>query len=323
MLHSHLFSSISTQPTEYLLTPVAPNDTIMTMSGVPAFVLRRLIATPVLAVFYATFTLWLLLILILAVGSLTGVVFETIKMNRDAFLGVLTLVQITALLFLQLYLFCHFPTTQGTDLWVNVTGWVYFLTANIIPGVLLATCIAQTNRHDRALSRATENGRLPSHEEVQGFLKPEKPDRSTTIPPTQTQIYLKNFDGWWIKFTYWACDLTKSVTPTALHRLLPRATDTNTDVQPLFGHTTAFPWPEWLTYAISQVDLASQLVVALYIDMSTMARACAFDMAVWLQSQAKEALNATKQCIISWHFVDRFAWGVAAAVVGYGLTKYM
>jgi hypothetical protein len=301
---------------------VASSDIIMTVSGIPTFVLHRLIATSVLAVFYATFTLWLLLILIRTVGSVTGVFFETAKMNRGAFPGFLTLVQITALLFLQLYLCCHFPTTQGTDLWVNVTGRMYFLTANIIPGVLSATCIAQTNRHNRAISWTMENGRLPSPEEAQGFLDPNKSEPSTTTPPTVVQIYLMHFDDWWIKFTYWACDLTKSVTSTALRRLLPRATDTNTDVQPLFGHTTAFPWPEWFTYAISQVDLASQSVVAVYVDMPTMARVCAFNMAVWLQSQAKKALNATKQYIISWHFVDRFAWGIAAAVVGYGLAKY-
>lgn len=295
----------------------------MTVSDITTFVLHRLTSTPVLAVFYPTLTLWLLLILVLAVGSLTGVVFETTKMNRGAYPGVLTLVQITALLFLQLYLCCNFPTTQGTNLWVNVTGWIYFLTANIIPGVLLATCIAQTNRHYRTLSRTTENGRLPCPEEVQGFLNPEEPDRSTTIPSSAIQIYLKYFDDWWIKFTYWACDLTKSVTPTALRRLLPQATDTNTDVRPLFSHTTAFPWPEWFTHTISQVILASQSVFALCVDMPTMARLCAVNMAVWLQSQAKEAFNATKQYIMSWHFVDRFAWGVAAAVVGYGLTKYM
>ena len=53
----------------------------MTVSDIMTFVLHRLTSTPVLAVFYPTLTLWLLLILILAVGSLTGVVFETTKMN--------------------------------------------------------------------------------------------------------------------------------------------------------------------------------------------------------------------------------------------------
>ena len=260
---------------------------------------HRFIAPPLCIMSSAIGTLCLLFFFIL-LGCFYAAIFSGwANMHPSAFIGLLVLVEVPALILLLIYVLDHVPTLQETNSWTDIFIWVYFFIVSLIPGVLLATSISRTQYHDdrilqqrrdqtnRIVAWMKRNNRFPSASEMHD-LDTSTSDSFTEVLPTYIERNLQGFHNWWIKFANWACDLTMAFNSDASLRSSKRTAEKNKN--------TVFPWPAWL--------------ILIYIILYCRMLACMW----WLKSTAKMILHATRRYAFSWHFVEQLVW--AALVTG-------
>jgi hypothetical protein len=279
-------------------------------SDLIARIFHEYIAPPLSMISSVIGTLCLLLFFILN-GCLFAVIFSRwTNIHPSAFIGLLILVEVPALMLLLSYVLDHLPTLQETDIFI----WVRFVIASFIPGVLLAASISRTRYlNDRILqqrrgqtNRVVEwiksNHRHPSATEMHD-LDNATSDNDTELLPTNIEKYLQCFYIWWVKFANWACDLTMIINRSAsLHSPQEAA---GVDKKTLFTHTAAFLWPAWL--------------ILVYLILYSRMLACMW----WLKSKASMIFHVTIRYAFSWHFVELLVWSALVTGAVHWLLKHV
>lgn len=263
-------------------------------------------------------------VFMLLVGSIAGILFAKTTMSANAWAGVSCFVEIAGVFTLQIYALQQPPLLQGHSVWYLIVNWAWYLIVVMVPGILLANAIARDRHTGFILQRFQDSIRMinaypercslfmfhPIFDELNDLYESTFP---TTDLETTLEIRLQNFSDWWFRFVLWAHDLMHSFNPMVLPQLLHQAGDSHP--QPLFGHSTAFPWPEPLFSAISQVNLAWQMLKAICIDKSAAFKVALLDKIAWPQSKVKNTLSTIMDYVLSWHFVEYLGWSTFSILV--------
>jgi hypothetical protein len=244
-------------------------------------------------------------------GCFFAVIFsQWTNIHPSAFIGLLILIEVHALMLLLSYVLDHLPTQQETKIFI----WVRFVIASFILGVLLAASISRTRHlNDRILqqrrgqtNRVVEwiksNQRCPSATELHD-LDNATSDNFAELLPTNIEQNLQCCYIWWVKFANWACDLTMIINRDASRHSSQKAA--GIDKKTLFTHTTAFPWPAWL--------------ILVYLILYNRMLACMW----WLKSKASMILHVTMRYAFSWHFVELLVWSALVTGAVHWLLKHV